>query len=73
MGNNVSLMKGATTFMKDNEKSDEQVGGLSDEPTKKVWKTPEFKVHGDIVTLTQQKSIGGADGATFLGLDIGSV
>jgi len=59
--------------MQNSEQSNEQINGPSTEQVKKVWKTPEFKVHGDILVLTQQKSTGNTDGSTFLGLDIGSV
>ncbi len=51
----------------------EQITEQNTEQDKKLWKTPELKVHGDIVSLTQQaKTVGSADGSTFLGLNIGS-
>ena len=36
------------------------------------YRPPVVKVLGTVGALTKVKQVGGADGATFLGLDIGS-
>jgi hypothetical protein len=59
--------------MEYDEQVNARVGEQDHKPVKKDWETPELTVHGDIVELTQQKQVGSADGATFLGIDIGSV
>ena len=50
------------------ESRDESVADPAD-----VYESPELTCLGTVADLTeQQKTVGSADGATFLGLDIGS-
>jgi hypothetical protein len=44
----------------------------SAETPAEVYHPPTVTVLGTLAELTQQKEVGGADGSTFLGLDIGS-
>ena len=37
------------------------------------YEAPAIRLLGNLADLTQGKEVGAADGATFLGLDIGSV
>lgn len=37
------------------------------------YQPPTITYLGDLAELTQSKTVGGADGSTFLGLDIGSI
>lgn len=38
-----------------------------------VYRPPTVTFLGDLAELTQSKTVGAADGTTFLGLDIGTV
>lgn len=42
-------------------------------PAAEIYQAPHLTRLGDLAELTQAKTVGGADGSTFLGLDIGSV
>lgn len=54
-------------------KPDEQ--HTTDEPSGEHtdYSPPAMTFLGTLAELTQQKEVGGADGATFLGLDIGPI
>jgi hypothetical protein len=44
-----------------------------DDPGQAAYQPPRVTYLGDLADLTRQaKEVGGADGSTFLGLDIGS-
>ena len=38
-----------------------------------AYEAPAIRLLGNLADLTQDKTVGGADGATFLGLDIGEI
>jgi len=51
---------------------EQQPAGDSAPRPAESYQPPGVTVLGTLAELTQEKEVGGADGSTFLGLDIGS-